>query len=179
MDKFKLVQKAYRVDYSRIEEGYLASETVCYADSLNQARSKLFNEIRYDGWLLYISQNEVTYLNIPVIRSKNNDKFEFEGEILSLNAIERLLKRREREELLNALLADPIHRFCYIRKNGYYYRPKSTGYSEYRTNAGVYTIEKGVYEAMSCDDLTIIPIDIDEHNEMLINEINELKSKLI
>lgn len=47
---------------------------------------------------------------------------------------------------------------CYITKNGWYYRPNSSGYTDIKEEAGIYTKEEGVKHALSCDKLLLIPI---------------------
>lgn len=67
---------------------------------------------------------------------------------------------------------------CYITK-GAYYRPNHSGYTDYRTRAGVYPKAEAIDSAMRCKDLTVIAIDNHEHNKMLIEEIKDLQSRLI
>lgn len=68
---------------------------------------------------------------------------------------------------------------CYIRKNGYYYRPNSRGYSDKPIDAGVYEKEVAIQHATSCTDLVLIPINIQEHNTMIIEEAKSLLERII
>ena len=69
-------------------------------------------------------------------------------------------------------------RFCYIRK-GPYYRPNACGYTDFITKAGVYTKEEAIKRAESCKELTIIPVNIDEHNKFIVDEVKDLLSRHI
>lgn len=75
----KIVSKAYELDLSRIEEGYLLDSIMCHADSLSKAKSILLNKVKYDNYKLCNSEQELNYLNIPVKRMKCNDKIIYEN----------------------------------------------------------------------------------------------------
>jgi len=170
--------KAYQIDLDRLDEGYLSDTIMCYANNVNEAKMKLLQEIKYDNWRLKYTDAELTYLNIPVIRRKSDDKILFEGNAVTKTEMNRILYKRERYLLLENIFNDESIKYCYIRK-GSYYRPNSCGYTDYKYRAGVYTKEEAVQSAKSCEELTIIPIDILEHNTMINNEISELSSRLL
>jgi len=174
--EYKLSQKAYEVNLNKIDEGYLYDEIICYAENINKAKVKFLKE-NIDLYLSSTSE-EVTYITIPVIRCKQADKFHFEDKELTLSQIENILQERKRINELYDLLNDQSFQFCYIRKGGYY-RPNYCGYTEYQHLAGVYQKEDAVRHAISCDALTIIPIDIKEHNKMIQYNIEDLKSRII
>jgi len=67
---------------------------------------------------------------------------------------------------------------CYIRK-GSYYRPNACGYTDYQAKAGIYTKEDALKHAEHCSELTLIPIENAKHNAMLLEEVNELLSRII
>jgi hypothetical protein len=102
----------------------------------------------------------------------------FEGKPVSKIKIEEILIKRARMKELNAILEDDNIVYCYIRK-GNYYRPYSAGYTSHKTEAGVYTKQEAVQHAKSVYELSIIPIDIEKHNRMLIDKIADLESRLI
>jgi len=170
--------KAYQIDLDRLDEGYLSDTIMCYANNVNEAKMKLLQEIKYDNWRLKYTDAELTYLNIPVIRRKSDDKILFEGNAVTKTEMNRILYKRERYLLLENISNDTTINYCYIKK-GSYYRPNSCGYTDYKYRAGVYTKEEAVQSAKSCEELTIIPIDILEHNTMINNEISELSSRLL
>lgn len=68
---------------------------------------------------------------------------------------------------------------CYIKKRGSYYRPSSSGYTDYQTRAGVYTKEEALSHYDHCDELIIVPIDINQHNALIIEEVKEYLSRII
>lgn len=179
MQQYQLKSKAYQLDLNKIEDGYSASERVCHADSFNKARSVLFKEIQYEDWKCRFYGTDITYLNIPVKRWKDGDKYEFEGEDVPLWKIQEILAERERTSALDGILNDDSIIYCYIGKRGGYYRPNSGGYTEMRIRAGVYTKEEAVSSAKSCNEVDAVPINIEEHNQLLTQEINELKTRLI
>lgn len=170
--------KAYQIDLDRLDEGYLSDTIMCYANNVNEAKKKLLQEVKYDNWKLKYTGDELTYLNIPVIRRKSDDKILFEGQAVTEIEKNRILYKRERLSLLENILNDKNIKYCYIKK-GSYYRPNSCGYTDFQYRAGVYSKEEAVQSAKSCDELTIIPIDILEHNKMINNEISELSSRLL
>ena len=171
--------KAYQIDLDRLNEGYLSDTIMCYANNINEAKSKLLKRIEGDGWQLRYTDNEITYLNIPVIRRKSDDKIMFEGMTVTKTEMNRILHKRERLLLLDNILNDANIKYCYIKKGCWYYRPYSCGYTELRHKAGVYTKEEAVNDAKRCEELKVIPIDISEHNKMIENEISELKSIIL
>lgn len=67
---------------------------------------------------------------------------------------------------------------CYIRK-GPYYRPGSCGYTDYTVKAGVYTKEEAISHAERCRELTLVPINNAEHNELIMEEVKDLLSRFI
>lgn len=179
-EKYTLVEKAYKINFGKIEEGYLYDEDsfVVYAETLNKAKYKLLEKAYCENICLRGSDDEVTYITIPVIRAKEHDTFLFEGEPLTKIGIIKKLRDRDRESELNKILDDDSISHCYIKK-GSYYRPNSCGYTDFIHRAGVFTKQKAVSSAMSCRDLYIIPIDIEKHNKMIQDEIDDLKTRLI
>jgi hypothetical protein len=178
MGKYKLLKKSYKIDFTKISEGYLSCGESCYADSLNEAKVKLLKQIEYSSWELN-SGNEITYLNIPVIRDQEGDLLEFQGQELTLFAIHDLIRAKERNDMLDAILQNEDAKFCYILKRGEYYRPNSCGYTSFISRAGIFTKEEAVIHAKSCAELALSIIDIPKHNEIINKEIEDLKLRLI
>jgi hypothetical protein len=178
----ELVEKCYSLNIDKFEEAYLYDRDLylVYAQNSNEAKYKIYNKIKHDNFQFkYESEKEITYLNIPIFRENIHDKYKFEDRDISLKQIHKELKQRERISKLDDILNNKEIIFCYIKKGGYYYRPNSCGYSEYKTNAGIYTKEDAVSKAKSCNYLFIVPIDIIEHNKVIKDEIEELKSKIL
>lgn len=178
MEKYELKQKAYGINFDAIEEGYLYSEEHVHADSINKAKSLLFDRMKYED-LVNNDGEEITYLNIPVVRAPEYDLYLFEGEGKTNEEIKEIFKKRERITYLNQLLFNPDIKYCYIKKRGSYYCPDNCGYTQFKHKAGVYLKEPAINCAKACDELDIIPIDIAEHNKMIRNEINDLSTRLL
>ncbi len=68
---------------------------------------------------------------------------------------------------------------CYIVKGNCYYRANASGYTDEVSKAGVYTKEEAISHAEHCKELYLVPIDIREHNRIIVKEINELIQKII
>jgi|ERR1035437_1430430 hypothetical protein len=169
---------AYELNRDKLSYGFEADVIFVYAKNINEAKTKLLDKVKYDGWILNQGGEELTYLNIPVRRIKKYDLFEFEDKYLSQNKIGEILKNRERNDKLDAIINDSEIKYCYIRK-GAYYRPCGAGYTDFVSRAGVFTKEEAVSEAKSCQDLYIVPINIEEHNKMIETEIQDLQTRIL
>lgn len=177
MEQYTVVKKAYEIKLDKLSEGYLSTPIVCHAENINEAKQILLAKIRIDGWEL-ITGEEITYLNIPVVRSKEHDFVMFENEEVLRNEIEGIKRKKVRAQYLDSVLNDPNIKYCYIRK-GSYYCPNCCGYTQYKFYAGVYTKERAVQEARSVGDVTVEPINIEEHNAMIIQKIADLETRII
>ena len=171
MDR-KIIKKAYQVDLNKIEEGYLYSPMICYAENRNKAKSSLLGENLYSDLKLAGEEEEVTYLTTPVVRCKSADKYDFEGLEMTQRQIDDELTERKRLSVLDEILNNKSIKYCYIRKRGYY-RPNSCGYTDFKHRAGVYEKEKAVSHAKGCKEIWLEIIDIDEHNNMITSELNK------
>lgn len=170
--------KAYKINTNKISEPWYYSEYIVHAENRNQARKLLLNEVQYN--ITFLDNDEdVNYLNIPVIRSKKDDLILFENEYLSQYNINKILKNRERISELNVISSNPLISFCYIMKRGDYYRENCRGYTSNKTDAGIYTKNDAISQAKSCDELTIIPINSDTHNQTILEKIEKLQTKII
>lgn len=176
--KLKVAKKGYEINFSKVEEGYLYSERVCHANSLNQAKSILLKENRYENICLRGEDDEVNYVTIPVVRCYEADKYDFENSEKTIREIRNILDQRKRLNKLNQILENQDITYCYIKK-GSYYRPNCCGYTDMRHRAGIYEKQDAIDQAKSCRDLYIIPINITEHNQMIADEIKELEERLI
>lgn len=177
--KYKILIKAWCIDFSKVEDGYLYTEKIAYAQTRSTARKLLLNECRYDDIKLLRNKSELTYLNIPVKRHPDSDKVEYKGKAI----IRFQIARQEWLELRNAefqtLLSYPAITHCYIMKRGSYYRPNSSGYTAIKAFAGIYPKHEAVPHARSCDEITLIPINNAEHNSMLQKTMNEMSKRII
>lgn len=180
MEKYKLVEKAWKINFSKIEEGYLYDPSffIAYAETRNKAKSILLDKAYCENICLEGEEDECTYMTLPVIRYKEADKYLFEDKHLTLWQIEEKIHEKKRLDKLEEILKDGSVSHYYIKKGGYY-RPGGAGYTDFKSRAGIFTKEEAVSSAKSCRDLTIIPIVVEEHNIMITEEINELKTRLI
>src|SRR5659263_242875 len=105
MEKYIIVQKSYRIDFNKIEEGYLASEVECYAETFTKAKVKLFDMIRNEGWKRKFG-DDITYCTIPVLRNKSADLVMFDGVETPMYEIDQILSERARFDKLDAILND-------------------------------------------------------------------------
>lgn len=173
------MEKAWMLNLSKIKEGYLYSDFTVYAENRNQAKKKMLNVIKYEGMCLQGKDEELSYLEIPIQRAKIFDKKLYQGQFRTTTEIERLKEKEAREQELQVVLNNVDIQHCYIKKYGNYYKPASCGYTEYQVYAGVYPKEDAVRKAMSCQELRVVPIDVEGHNELLIKTIEELKTRII
>ena len=177
MSKEKPIKKGYRVDLTRIEEGFLYCEMSCVADTRNQARSLLLKQIE-EASLSY-SDDPIEYKNIPVVRYDKEDVFLIDSIEVTREQLEKNKKQKKFIAALTALEQDSSVIYCYIRKGGYLYKPNYVGYTEKYPDAGVYTKKDAISAAKGCSELILEPIDADKHNAMLNQAIEELKSKTL
>jgi hypothetical protein len=166
---YELLKKAYKIDLEKISEGFLYSDFICYAETRNEAKTNLLKEVKYEGLTLKYTDEELNYLNIPVLRCKRADKLSFEGVEKTLVEIDEILTERKRLEVLQEILDNENIKFCYIRK-GCYYRPNYCGYTDFKD---------AVKHAKGCRDIWLERIDIEEHNKLINEEIRELERRLI
>ena len=171
--------KAYELNLDKINEGYLCSPVICYAPDRGKAKTILMNKIRYEGYTISSTGKELDLLNMPIKRAKDYDRIEFEGQYLTKHKISSILEERERNNELDGILNNPSITHCYIKKRGAYYRPGSSGYTDYQHRAGIFSKIEAVSDGKSCNELVIIPINIEEHNKMIEDEINSLKTRII
>lgn len=178
--RLEIIEKAWQVDLSKIDKGYLWSNEIEYGETKGVAKHSFLPE--FDGARLAYSDEEITYLNIPVIRCKNADKVLFQGDIICRNDVQERIETQERDQRLDKLLLDNPDSFAYIMKRGSYYRPNSCGYTGTKSQAGIYTLKEAIDSVKGCSLYPIMDavlIDKIEHNKMLQDEINDLKSRLI
>jgi len=173
---YQLIQKAWELNLFRIYDPYHLSGIIHYGKTRGEAKSKIYSKAKNED--LSLTDGPLTFLNIPIRRCKRADKYLFEDKELALWEIENIQKEKIRIIELDKILNDESIVYCYIRK-GSYYRPNSCGYTDFRHRAGVYTKQKAVSSAKSCSDITIIPINIKEHNSMIQNKIDDLKTRVL
>jgi ribosomal protein L2 len=176
--KYKIIHKSYEIDLNQIEDGLFTGEITCYAGNMHEAKSKLWNTIKHTNFRL-IDGNELRYSNIPVKRKEEYDLVLFENSETIRHKISDILYKRSKNNEINEILNNDIIKYCYILKGGYYYRNNSCGYTESLLEAGIYEKNDAIKHASCCFDLRLVPIDINKHNEMIRNKIDELTKKIL
>jgi len=175
----KLVKTAYSIDFSKIEEGYLYNDEICFAENRNKAKVLLLETIKYSSVCLIGEDDDVTYINIPVRRCKDCDRYLFEGQELTQFQIEDLKYERKRLLELDDILNDDKIKYCYIIKGGVYYRPNYSGYTDFKHNAGIYLKKDAIDSAKHSKEIRIEEIVIDVHNKMIVDKILLLSDSII
>lgn len=178
--EYTLAQKAYEIDFSKIEGGFLFDPQmfITYSDTENKAKIDLLKKAIAELITLCGDNEVVTYFNIPVVRCKEEDKYEFEGQNLTKSQIDEIFMERQRISKLEEILNDPKIEFCYIEK-GLYYLPNYRGQTEFKHKAGIYTKEEAVRYAKSCRYITLEAIDKKCHNFMIKQQIRELETRIL
>lgn len=123
-----------------------------------------------------------TYISLCLKRSPEYDKFLIGGRIRSREEIDYDLKKQVRDDGFKQMLADNPNSFAYIRKGGYYYQPNHCGYTEYKSYAGVYSLQEAVRACLGMslgDYMRPELINVDEHNAMINKQIEGLTARLI
>lgn len=175
----EIKEKCYEIDLKKIEDGFLFSEIFCYSENRNEAKTKLLNDIKYSDLRLKHLKDEITYLNIPIIRKKSLDKVLFEDKIILKYQLNEILEKRKRDIEFDILLEDKNITHCYIMKRGYYYMDGYCGYTSQIIDAGIYIKSDAVQHAKGCDEIILIKIKNNEHNKIINDKIEYLKTKFI
>lgn len=178
IEELPIVKKAYKVNFSKIDEGYLAAPTITHANTANEAKKLLLKEVVIDGWKLLSSGEELSYLNIPIARCPGADLVMFENTEVPRYSVIETINERKRNSELDVIANNPNIRFCYICK-GIYYRPNASGYTSHLHEAGVYEKMDAIAHAKHCREITLVPIDEVVHNDMITARIAGLQSRII
>lgn len=174
----QVIEKGWQINLLWIDEGYLYSECVCSATTKGKAKSKLLKQNEVRNMILRTGE-ELTFLNIPLIACPEVDLVMYEGEPVRRNKVSEIEQRKAHQGSLQAIIDDVAVTHCYIRKRGTYYQDNYCGYTEYRIAAGVYPKADAVNHCRRCEDLTAVPIDIEDHNAHLNKHIESVKQRLI
>ncbi len=184
--KSKPVLKGYRVNEYFLEQGnesvlrgYI--DHVC-AKTEHEARKELL-KMCYN---YSVEENHlgdpITYINIRIKRFKEMDKYLVDGKLKTLQQIDYDTRVIENRNMLNKMLSDNPNSYAYIRKGGYFYCSNYCGYTEYKENAGVYTMEQAVKACLGIDIAAYMRpelIDVESHNKMISDKIEQLQSKIL
>ncbi|TXK52365.1 hypothetical protein FVR03_01225 [Pontibacter qinzhouensis] len=177
----ELKEKAWVLNKQNFGEPWFVPDDAFYGETKGKAKKQAWDSIKDDGLKNFLG-DEITYLNMPLVRCKEYDKYLVNGELKTLIRIEEDNRREERDERLEQLLISNPDAKAYIRKGGYYYCSGFCGYTERQADAGVYTIQEAVREVKGCslrDHMDAILIDVEQHNKLILDKIKSLQSRLI
>lgn len=174
----KASQKAWGINWDKINEGgyYAGNVPPVAAESIGQAKVLLWPDIQ--DYILS-DGSHMEFITMPIKRFPQSDLFEFEGGLHTEWQIEELKTERERKRKLSSILEDSDISHCYIIKRGLYYGDNMCGYTDYRSKAGVYTKSDAVSHAMSCHEVSVRVIDKEDHNNLILEQIKALRSRII
>lgn len=178
MDSTK--QKAWIINKSNISEPWFVTDNPFYGNKRSEARKEALEEI--GDQFVDKSDRPIDLLSIRLKRAKHLDKLLVDGVYKTIEQIEKDAKEKAFKENLDKILAENADGYAYVYKKGNYYRPRSAGYTEHRSKAGVYSVKDAVAEVRGCsiDDLMSVElINIEEHNARINKEIEDLQSRLI
>jgi hypothetical protein len=153
-----VIRKAYTI----ADSFFINGRTFYYADSLAEAKAMTDPELRN-----------------KLIRSKQHDKLNYNGDVLARWMYKQVIQEDKRVKSLEKLMKTSKAKYFYIMKGISLYRLNSCGYTQQRFEAGVYSKEEAVKHALRCHELHLIPIDIVEHNNMIQKVISDLQSRII
>jgi hypothetical protein len=179
----KILKKAYRIDLERIKDGEIYLEKFCHAKSLSNAKTELL-KLAYDEDMSLRSnpwdseKTELTYLNIPVVRHYIEDVVEYKGREITRREYFRAIEDERKNEGLQEILDNPSITHCYIKK-GPYYRPNYCGYTDHLYRAGIYPKQDAISHVTGVREASAIPINNEEHNRMIEEQIKDLQSRII
>lgn len=179
--EYVLVKKAYGIDFRKIEEGFLfdSDSFTTHAQTRNKAKTKLLKKTYCENICLSNEDNEVTYLDIPVVRMKHLDLYRFKEKEMTLSEIKESIRISEENDKIEGFLRDSKITHCLIMKRGLYYSWNYSGYTSFECYAGVYLKKEAVSYCKNEPELTCVAINNDEHNEMILNQVARLKKGLI
>ncbi|WP_079242620.1 hypothetical protein [Chryseobacterium indologenes] len=178
IESLPVIEKGWKLGASQLEEPWYYDDLNCRAENRSKAKYKFINMSELDGvknkW-----GDEVTFLNIPVIRCKEADLVLFNDGHVVRSRVREEIKRQEHQKLLDEILENPEVTHCHIMKRGLYYRDNSCGYVESKLGAGVYTKDYACSHAKGILELKIIPLNKEEHNKYLTDHIEAIKNRMI
>lgn len=173
-----IVEKGYCINTNDISEFWYYSDITCFAENASKAKAKFMNMNEVEG-MCNMSGEEITFLTLRVKRCEKADKVAYKGQILSRSKIADLKLKEAHTNELDNILNNPDIEYCYIRKNGLYYKSNYCNYTEFRIFAGVYPKADAVSHCRITTDLSCIPIDIKEHNQYYQEYLDDIQSRVI
>ncbi len=179
---YLLAEKAYVINNINFDEPWYCPDKIFYSTTVGKAKLLALNEIRYDGFTDKYTDQDISFLNIRMKRDFDNDKYIVDGILKTKNSIDYDQQVNERKIKYQKIVADNPNGKAYILKRGSYYMSGWCGYTDYKHKAGIYDVAEAARHVMSCslrDNMHMVLIDPVEHNEMILKEIEALKTRLV
>ncbi len=179
--KFKILKLGYKIDMNTIYLGFLYEEICVLSDRPGKAKAKLISLAAERGVDLICrwTKEELTYLNLRVIRHRYIDLVDFNGEQIPRHEAEQKNLINIENKRILAILDNPETTHCFIKKRGAYYGWGYCGYTSYSHHAGVYPKAEAVEYCLNNLELSCIAIVNVIHNDIIQTEIVRLKRGLI
>jgi len=169
--------KAWQLDMSVINEGYLYEEAIVIANTRGKAKSKFLRKFR-DSMVLSNGE-ELSFTKIYIFLRRDLKPTLYDGEWITKAAFDSIMEEESRKNDLELLRDNESVKYCFIKKRGMFYRENSCGYTHNKLEAGVYTKKDALAEARHCSDLTLVSVDVNSYNTLLKERVEFLKSKLL
>lgn len=174
-EEMQIIEKAWKVNLNLVEEPYWYDHLVYHAETKGKAKIKALIDLDSGN---HINGEQIDFLNMPLVRSKEDDRVKYNGIIMYRYDVERHRRSEERRKELDSLLELDTE-YYYIGKRGLFYKPDCCGYTDFQWRAGVYKKEFAVSHAKACEEIILTPVNIDEHNELIHSQIEFLQGNLI
>ncbi len=119
----KPAKKAYTFNWYYVKNSYLYDQNqyIAYAESSNKAKVGLLKMARYMD-VKFLLIDEPTYLNLPIRRYKEKDKYLIDGTLYTKEEYLIHLHGEKLKDQIDEILANDEIKYCFIKKNGSYYR---------------------------------------------------------
>lgn len=173
VEKLKIVEKAWMMNLDKIEEGYLYSECIKYAETKGKAKSKFLYS--FDG--IPEHEDELTFLNMPVLRCKESDKVLFDDEIIYRYQVEKRIWCKNRDEKSIKLVKENPNSLFFIKAGCYnsYWGPNRAGYMSCYYKRGRYAGKEALNIVLGSSferKETLELFDKKLHNMEIISDMN-------
>lgn len=176
---FEVNTKCLEYGNQAVTHGYLTHE---YGKTEREARVKLLTMCINAGCDTDYFGDDLEYIKLRTKRIPELDKYLVDGKLKTLSEIKYDHDVQENKDKLKRLLEENPTAYAYIRKGGYFYCSNFCGYTEFKENAGVYTIQEAVRECLGVDLRDYMRpeiIDVARHNKLIDDKINALQSRKI
>lgn len=182
----KLISKAYRLRVDDIaSEPWHWDDIIVYADSPGEAKSK--GIIEFDGAEVpdrgkYSGYREVTFTDIKATRLPKQDKYEYEGKIMTKEDIKQREWEKERDAKALKLSQDYPNCLAVVWAGCYnqYWGANRSGYTSYIEYAGKYTT-KEAYDIVRSSDYSrkeeVVLLDTVKYNSDIDSKIDKISEQ--